>query len=252
MGADRARKSFDPKQHYRSVVMQQGRVTLEADWNESQSIFGEELRHETLDIVGPAGTPDDGYRIIVSGTAPTPPFDFSVSAGTMYVGGLRLVLDAPVQYSNQPDWLDHGGDPDWIMPASNPPNNEFVYLLVREQEVSAVEDSALREVALGGPDTAARTRMIQHIVRLPTGAADCAGGLKDAEAYWAREGLVFHPATMRLLPQSRLQVSFGTLPPPDPCEPEATGGYLGADNQLIRVQITGPNTLVWGFDDASF
>ena len=44
MGSDRARVSYDPNQHYRSVVMQQGRVTLEADWNENQAIFGEELR----------------------------------------------------------------------------------------------------------------------------------------------------------------------------------------------------------------
>jgi len=250
MGADRARVSYNPRQQYRSVVMQQGRVTLEADWNESQAIVGEELRHETLDIIGPAGTPDNGYDIVVTGTVPTPPFDFTVSAGTMYVGGVRLVLDAAVQYSNQSDWLDHSGDPDWIMPSS--PTDEYIYLLVREQEVSAVEDSALREVALGGPDTAARTRMIQHIVRLGTQTTNCAGGLAAAETYWANEGLIFDPATMRLEPQSSLQVSFGSLPPPDPCEPEVTGGYLGADNQLIRVQITGQNTLVWGFDDASF
>ena len=250
MGADRARVSYNPRQQYRSVVMQQGRVTLEADWNESQAIVGEQLRHETLDIIGPAGTPDNGYEIVVTGTVPTPPFDFTVSAGTMYVGGVRLVLDAAVQYSIQSDWLDYSGDPDWIMPSS--PTDEYIYLLVREQEVSAVEDSALREVALGGPDTAARTRMIQHIVRLGTQTTDCAGGLAAAETYWANEGLIFDPATMRLEPQSSLQVSFGSLPPPDPCEPEVTGGYLGADNQLIRVQITGQNTLVWGFDDASF
>jgi len=103
MGADRARVSYNPRQQYRSVVMQQGRVTLEADWNESQAIVGEQLRHETLDIIGPAGTPDDGYEIVVTGTVPAPPFDFTVSAGTMYVGGVRLVLDAAVQYSNQSD-----------------------------------------------------------------------------------------------------------------------------------------------------
>jgi hypothetical protein len=233
--------------------MQQGRVTLEADWNESQTIFGEELRLENLDIIGPAGTPDNGYEIVVSGKAPMPPFDFTVGKGIMYVGGVRLVLDAPVQYSKQSDWLDFSTDPDWVMPTTaNPATDEYVYLLVREQEVSAVEDNALREVALGGPDTAARTRMIQHFVRLGTKRTDCAGGLTAAEAYWAKEGLVFDPATMRLVPQSKLQVSFGTLPKPDPCEPEVTGGYLGADNQMIRVQITGPNTLVWGFDDASF
>lgn len=167
MGSDRARVSYDPNRHYRSVVMQQGRVTLEADWNEDDTIHGEELRHETLDIVGPAGTPDDGYRVVQTNQPPKPPFDFTIGgggpqgSGTMYVGGVRLTLDAPIQYSQQPDWVDHFADPDWVMPTSeNPAANEFVYLFVREQEISAVEDSVLRDVALGGPDTAQRTRMI--------------------------------------------------------------------------------------------
>src|SRR5262249_24554681 len=211
MGSDRARISYDPKQGYRAVVMQQGRVTVEADWNEQQLIDGEELREETLDIVGPAGTPDDGYRIIETGSPATPPFDFSVGAGTMYIGGERVSLDAPIAYSTQPEWLAHSGDPDWIdLPNPNQPapENEYVYLYMREQEVSAVEDSALREVALGGPDTGARARILQHIVRLPTNSSDCDAALKDALEKWKSEGLTFEPATMRLLPQSTLHISF--------------------------------------------
>src|SRR5471030_1229084 len=104
MGSDRARNSYDERQQYRSVVMQQGRVTLEADWNEAQVIAGEEARKEILDIVGTAGTPDNGYAI----TFPTelPAFDFQAGAGTMYVGGMRAALPAPVQYSQQSDWLE--------------------------------------------------------------------------------------------------------------------------------------------------
>jgi hypothetical protein len=254
MGADKARVSYDPMRHYRTVVMQQGRVTLEADWNENQTIFSEELRKETLEIVGPAATPDDGYQVMPPIPPDAAPDDFSVSAGTMYVGGVRVQLDIPVNYSTQPDWLDHSLDPDWVDPSQldGGPTDEYVYLFLREQEVSAVEDRVLREVALGGPDTAARTRIIQHIVRRETETTDCAGGLAAAISGWANEGLVFDSKTMRLVPQSNLKVSFGNLPPPDPCEPEVVGGYLGADNQLIRVQINGQNTIVWGFDDASF
>ena len=60
MGSDRARATYDVGRQYRSVVMQQGRVTVEADWNESQTIAAEEERNEAFDFVGPAGTPDDG------------------------------------------------------------------------------------------------------------------------------------------------------------------------------------------------
>jgi len=255
MGSDKARVSYDPTRQYRAVVMQQGRVTLEADWNEAQAIFSEQLRQETLDVLGRAGTPNNGYRVMAA-SGDAKPFDFTVDKGTMYVGGERAWLPKPVEYSQQSDWLDHAGDPDWVdltTLANKPPPQEFIYLYLREQEVSAVEDTALREVALGGPDTAQRTRLIQHIVRVATEASQCPTGEQAAAKKWASEGLTHDPDTMRLLSSTTLQVSFPpTSAVPDPCEPEATGGYLGADNQLIRVQITGANTLVWGFDDASF
>ena len=43
--------------------------------------------------------------------------------------------------------------------------HELVYLLAAEQEVSAVEDPALADVALGGPDTMQRRRILQRFVR---------------------------------------------------------------------------------------
>src|SRR5215471_895996 len=272
MGSDRTRVSFDERQEYTSVVMQQGRVTLDADWNEAADIAREELRNETLDIVGTSGTPDNGYQILLTNpnpNFPTPPFDFFVGPGTMYVGGVRAFLPSVVQYSEQiqarlpvepppprpAEWLDASDDPDWVDISSftgNPPVSEFVYLFLREQEVSAVEDSDLKDVALGGPDTAQRTRLIQHIVRLSTPSPDCASGLLTAEARWTSEGLAFQSTTMRLLSQASLQVAFSQVGQTDLCLPQAQGGYLNADNQLIRVQISSSNTLLWGFDDASF
>jgi hypothetical protein len=263
MGSDRARGSYDPKQQYRSVVMQQGRVTLEDDWNESQQIFGEQIRAEALDWVGPAGTPDDGYKIVLTDTPTQPPYDFFVRSGTMYVGGMRAELLDPVQYSNQPDWQDEGsGDPEWVSLdslAQAPPTNEYIYLLLREQEVSAVEDPDLKDIALGGPDTAQRTRILQRIARVRSSGSDCVSGLDAAQARWATEGLEFDPGTMRLLSTARLSVgSADQLPASTPCQPQAQGGYVDPDNQLIRVQISGIDPVsgnpkfVWGFDDASF
>ena len=278
MSSDRAKISYDEKQQYRSVIMQQGRVTLEADWNEQGQIVAEEIRKEALDFVGPSGTPDDGYAVSKGGSGL---FDLSVSPGTLYVGGLRVSLgqassddrsgefrDIASQtlkqawsYSNQPDWLDNADDPDWVpVPESTPDTQEYVYLLLREQEVSAVEDSALREVALGGPDTAARTRLIQRIVRSPTKQTDCPLALTElAEGHWKPQGLTFDPATMRLASQATLALRIDTpAASPDPCQPQSTGGYLGAENQLIRVKVSAFDPvkkeykLVWGFDNAAF
>ena len=247
MATDVERVSFDWARFYRGLVPQQGRVSLEAEQNEQRVIDSEERRKELIDIVGPAGTPDDGYAI-------TGGPDFTIGAGTMYVGGLRVELDSPTIYSLQPDWLDRGPDP--VAPGQT---NEYILLTLRETEVTAVEDPVLYEVALGGPDGAARTRLLQRVTRSATQVDNCAAALGEAETGWAGDGLTFDPATMALKSNSRLLVTWeGNPNAPDPCEPSSTGGYLGAENQLIRVQIAhidGANKtcdLLWSYDDASF
>jgi hypothetical protein len=246
MATDVARLSFDPARFYRGVVPQQGRVSLEAEQNEQRAIDIEERRKELVDIVGPAGTPDDGYAVSGAGGSLT------VSGGTMYVGGWRVELDADLGDAQQPDWLDRpvregkfGG-------------REHVLLWLQETDVTAVEDPALYEVALGGPDGAARSRLLQRILRLPTEGDTCAAALAEDRKRWLQQGLTYEPATVELASDSRLLVTWeGDPEPASPCEPSSTGGYLGAENQCIRVQLTQVNAdgtvdFVWGYDDASF
>jgi Family of unknown function (DUF6519) len=273
MGSDRARVSYDPSRKWRGLVAQQGRVTVEADWNEAAAIDAADDRAVTLDVVGPVGTPDNGYAVTATrpGSPPasgSPPGsaegDLTVGPGTLYLGGERLDLDAAVDLANQPDWLDPATGTLWVAPTpppTSPPSgtaNELVYLLAIEQEVSALEDPALTDVALGGPDTMQRLRILQRFVRWPTQATSCDQAWSEVEAAWAGVGLKLNPASMRLESTAALEVGFVTEPaPPNACEPVATGGYLGAENQLIRVQVAsvdsnGVPTIVWGFDDATF
>src|SRR5713226_7272294 len=149
MGSDKARVSYDPRRQYRTVVKQMGRASLEADDNEGATLSSEELRVEALDLVGPSGTPDDGFKVL--DTHANRPFDFFVSGGTMYVGGERIYAYENTQYGDQPEWLDHESDPTWVS-TDKGSGNELIYLYLEEREVSAVEDTALLEVALGGPD----------------------------------------------------------------------------------------------------
>jgi Family of unknown function (DUF6519) len=257
MSSDRTRISYDKDRQYRSVVAQQGRAILESDWNESQVIASEETRAEALDFVGSNGTPDNGYEIAANN--PNVPFDFSIKKGTMYVGGTALNED--IAYSEQDkklDWLDRDPEsfPAWVNPANLANANlttEFIYLYLQEQEISTVEDSALKEIALGGPDTTQRTRLIQKIVRLGVQANDYDTALDIAKEAWEKQGLTFDERTMRLESKTKLKVSYEppTIPP-DLCEPEARGGYLDAKNQLIRVKISASGKLIWGYDNASF
>jgi hypothetical protein len=257
MAADKARISYFKPRKYREVVNQQGRVLLEADWNEGQRISTEEVRRHALDFVGPCGTPDDGYKI----TAPA--LDFQIGPGTMYVGGIRNTLEQATSYGSQPDWIDTATPQPWTNDLWRPPNTlggspSNAVLVLREQEIVAVEDPALREVALGGPDSAARTRILQRVVAIPARTGTCAAAAADFPGFWSGVGRIYEPATAALLPRSRLQVTLVTDPPAaSPCSPPSASGYLGADNQLIRIQIVAFNAqnnsgiLLWGYNNAS-
>lgn len=247
MGSDCARIGFDPTRDYRSVVAQQGRVTLEADVNEQASIASEALRLETIDVIGPSGTPDqDGYEVSIDSSG-----NLQVEPGIMYVGGWRMTLDKTVPLANQPEWLDQPPLTETTQ------GNSVVALLVTEQNISATEDQALLEVALGGPDTAARTRLMQHFIQWSTDASLCDAAETGLRETLRAVGLNWNPDTLALDFEASLRVSF--YPPKttsDPCCPPAQGGYLGTDNQLVMVTVssfTAPSgTLLWGWNNASF
>src|SRR5690348_14548384 len=109
MKADIARMTFDPAKRYTRVLMQQGRVQLEADWNEQAQLLTEALRLLAADLVGPWGGSDGAFRI----TQPSTPDDFGISPGVYYVDGVRCVNDAAagsVTYRRQPYYpLPAGG-----------------------------------------------------------------------------------------------------------------------------------------------
>ena len=257
MAGDRARLSYSPGRKYREMLGLQGRVLLEADHNEGQRLFTEEVRHHALDFVGPAGTPDDGYKVTA------PPADFQIGPGTMYVSGIRNTLEQATTYSTQPDWLDKAQPQPWADDLWRPVNQlsqgkSNVMLLLQEQEITACEDPALREVALGGPDSAARTRILQRFVARATDGSTCAAAAGELAGFWSSHGLIYDAATGALHHRARLQVSMvQNAPPPSPCDPPAASGYLGADNQLIRIQLvafdqaTLKGKLLWAYNNGS-
>lgn len=63
--ADYSRNSFRPTQGFTGVRLQQGRVQLDADWNEHVDIVNESIRQSTMDLIGPSGAPSlgGGFRV---------------------------------------------------------------------------------------------------------------------------------------------------------------------------------------------
>src|SRR5262245_61533849 len=70
MKGDFSRDTFDPANHFSGVLMQQGRVQLDADWNEQASILLHYLRTLARDVFGNAGGPAQnlGFRVLTAAT----------------------------------------------------------------------------------------------------------------------------------------------------------------------------------------
>lgn len=222
MKGDFTRSTFDPTKGYSSVRLQQGRVQLDADWNEQVEI-GDRLREQGLsDVIGRCGAPQDehggGFKVaVVAGGA-----DLSVTTGRMWVDGILCESRNP---SGQPATrLTQQHDfPGYQTPAAD--GRYLIYLDVWQQHVTALEDSELRETALGGPDTATRTRTVCQVKWVLVGAdAECGD---DLAAYTA--------ATAATTGRLRARTRPGG--DPGPCAVPEAAGYTRLENQLYRVEV---------------
>lgn len=142
MKGDFSRFTFRPSKRYTSVRMQQGRVTLDADWNEYAALRESSERVRFEDVVGRCAAPcRTGFAIHAreDGT-------LGLSAGRLYAGGLACELDAPTPLTHL---LRNAPVPVWG-------RTDLVYVDVWERHLTALDDPDLLEPALGGPDTTTR------------------------------------------------------------------------------------------------
>lgn len=248
MHADLTRWTFDPTQDYRSVVLQQGRVLLDAEWNEQASIDARHDEVRTADVVGAEGGPAPldggvgpfGIIDVDTGTHPsnTTWANLAVTAGRYYVDGVvvesRNVTDAPVAFAALL------ADQPFLEPAE-PGNGRYaVYLDAFDRLVTADERPELLESALGGPDTALRTQTVWQVRLAPVSSGQVCS---QVAAVGERV-----PQTMR----ARLQAASAAA---DPCSITTGGGYTRLENQLYRVEIfdvhPGGTRFVWSRENGS-
>ena len=228
MKADLTRNTFHLPKQFARVLLQQGRVQLDADWNEQQAILLRMLQALAADIIGPRGGPFGhcGFAIAPVAKSLT---NFRIAPGRYYVDGLLCENDtAPVAAviasaaepkqvvvaSRTLDGIEFGKG-QWVEISNAdgskvavaqiadvdretstlsldadvsalPPatlrrvltyltqsdfagaaplaaGSYLVYLDVWERVITYVEDDAIREVALNGADTAARTKIVSQV-----------------------------------------------------------------------------------------
>jgi hypothetical protein len=217
MKGDFTRFRFDPSKRYARVLKQQGRVDLDADWNEAGAIEAYLDGTRAKDVIGLCGAPKKNGGFLVG---PAPLGDLTLSAGRMYVDGLLCETDGTT-YKKQP-YLPHP-------PALDPKTDrvDLVYLDVWQRHVTAVEDPELLEEALGGADTTTRLQTVWQVkVRAGVEEAVCDGEFEP----W--------PPMPPLEERGQLTTGVVTVPDEeDPCLIAPGGGYRGLENRLYRVEI---------------
>ena len=234
MPGDYSRWTFDEHRDHRSVLLQQGRVLLDADWNEQAEVtrWHDEIR--MLDTVGRAGGPADaaGFAIVdAAGAAPAGAAwaDLRITPGRYYVDGVvaaaRLPEGSPAPGLPLPDqpYLEAIGT-DLGLPEPAADGRYALYLDIWTHEVTADEDATLLEPALGGPDTSTRVRMVWQVRVVPIADSASCSDLQGADWLAPARGLMT-PALKDIPPGS------------DPCQITTSGGYTRLENQLYRVQI---------------
>ncbi|SFN69659.1 DUF6519 domain-containing protein [Nitrosospira briensis] len=256
MKGDFSRDTFDPSKHFSRVLMQQGRVQLDADWNEQNAILLHYLRTLAKDILGahagPADPSERGFEIITNkaakcsdtinnfpiehnrkeelNTAVRDCGDIVIGAGHYYVEGILVENDQAILYSEQ-----------LALPAENQPELDVIrncnegllfYLDVWERHITHVEDAHIREVALGGPDTCSRSQVVWQVKVLFSGSSFWPSS--DSPSEEPLKNLNLPPLGTGKL---RARAGDRDTTTDQLCTVSPQSRYRGAENQLYRVEI---------------
>lgn len=233
MKGDITHRTFQRPKHYDRVLQQQGRVTVDADFNEQADIFTYRLESTAADVIGPSGAPmgNAGFRVIDpasltpaelaalqnAGLGPAANGDFLIGPGHYYVDGILVENERMVPFTKQPHLPD-------VQPLPN--GNHLIYLDVWKRHVTALEDPSIREVALSGPDTATRSQVIWQVRRFTVPAnVNCDTSVPGFDAATA-------PSSGKLQARSQPPGQSGSV-----CVLPPSAGYRRLENQLYRVEI---------------
>lgn len=211
MKGDFSRRTFDATKHYSAVLVEQGRLLTDADSEEEHRILSYREERATQDIIGNCGAPllDAGF-----GLSTPDNLELRIGAGSFYAAGTLLENESEISFRAQPDRFD--------VPWPLPQGRHAVVLDSWRRLITALDDRAIREVALGGPTTSSRERVVWQVGAVPVPADwTCTDALPDA-------GTTTGELAARSEPDEELS---------SPCLIPPQAGYTGLENQFYRVEI---------------
>ncbi len=289
MRGDFSRIRFNSAKHYTAVLEQQGRVALDADTNERTAIDAYLRDTTNVDVIGPYGGPigDAGFAIKVQGT------EILIEPGRYYVAGLLVENASEMHYNLQQHLIHPVHTAQQLLAAviegEGQVSAQFT-LEVWQRLVTQLDDSCLREPALGQADTTARLQTVWRVVgTLQTANPDravvvqkpvTAGNINPikydpgnvqggSQSSSPAVGNTYQDPIRQLSPccqslyDERLVARTGAMSADTGqgnnecgCQPIPSAGYQGLENQLYRVEIhtagpLGTATFKWSRENGS-
>ncbi len=257
MPGDYSKKLFDRRKHYSAVLEQQGRVQVEADWNEQVDIQQYRIATETNDVIGLTGVPkqNGGFNIqpFADGS------DFSILPGRIYIDGLLFELEPETAtYLHQPhypspDVSNFSGPASPVGTPASPvvpfltDGTYILYLVGWQREINFHDDPHIKEVALGEADTTTRLKNVWQVRMLKVSNLPSPGCTTSFPEWDA----------LINLPLGKLMADADTNTTEiKPCSLPPGSGYTGMENQLYRIQVLKGGdrsvaTFIWSRDNGS-
>ncbi|WP_143738504.1 DUF6519 domain-containing protein [Erythrobacter colymbi] len=228
----------------RSVLLQQGRPLVDADWNEQAGITADRAETLARHVIGGHGAPREeaGFGVSVSGNA------LFVGAGYLYAEGLPLHNPATLDYAAQQPSAS------FTPLATLLPNNTegFVYAEAVLRPSSAGVQPFLSDPALGGIDPVVREE-VDWAIRVVRLAETGVSAAAMRQAFATNQPLAINQwRTTTGGLDADVQTESETTDP-GPCELPPTAGYLDQVNRLYRVEVhasgePGTATFKWAED----
>jgi hypothetical protein len=220
------------REHYSLVLMQQGRVQLDSDWNEQVLIQWFKMQELARDLIGEHGCRrEHAFEIF-----PEANFDFRINDGRYYIEGDSYANEDNITYLNQSRL--HYPSP----PELEAGNKYLVYLHGWMRHITHNENGYLREVALGGPDTTTRIQNLWRVM-VKNVSNQNMDELDLKTNYYQFRQLLGTEEHQRGRLKARAKQPEAEE---EVCIVSPENRYRGVENQLYRVEIHSGTDLITG------
>jgi hypothetical protein len=218
------------------------------NWNSDFDLQLNPYFYEIFDATPSATTPPAPVLVQIASASKTPSpnstqTQYQITFQSAPPSGFNTpMLRRLITYLHQPDFpyvpkANPPSPPPLLPSGGTPPAYLQIYLDVWERVITYAEDDSIREVALGGPDTAARTKLVWQVKATQGSNLNCMPlldlGAQVQSQLQGQTKAPFHPQPRGWLQAMAKQNAQAT----SPCIINPNAAYTGPENQLYRVEI---------------